>query len=83
MGPIIKVNGSNRIIPWTAAVLKSGLMVLDMKDFGKIISSMDMVDWCMPGETFILANGEKIRHLVLDHIRILVVLGMRGIGKMT
>lgn len=60
----------------------SGMMVVCMKDTGRMILLMAREEWCMPTVIYIMVNGKMIRHMGMENIRNQMVQSTMENGKM-
>jgi len=66
-----------------ATVSKSGLMVLNTRDNGKIIEPMEKVNSSTSTEIFTMETGSTIRQMAMEFITISMVPCTKDIGEMT
>ena len=64
-----------------ASEYNSGLMVPDMRDYGKIIELMEKASSLILMETFMMVNGSTTRLMGMEFITILMELCMRVDGE--
>ena len=79
---VLFIKGSGKGIKDTDMEFRYGLMVLSMKDSGKIIKLMVKVRFIMLMEIFLKGNGKMIKLMEEECINMLMVQNMKEIGKM-
>ena len=79
----MKVNGMKPLTREMAKDSKSGLMVLSMKDTGRMIKPTEEADLFMQMEMYTKVSGKTTRLTVMEDICTQMVLSMKVSGKKT